>query len=138
MSPFHSRRQRGFFLLDVAVGFVLVLTAMLILTQIAFQLADHRTLMRQRQIGIETLQNVAELLDGSAVAPETLEKLVADSLPDGQLQLKAVPAENFPEFSQLRITVSYNEGRNRPRRKLSLVRIVSSGTLPTPQMEVSP
>ncbi len=61
MSPFHSRRQRGFFLLDVAVGFVLVLTAMLILTQIAFQLADHRTLMRQRQIGIETLQNVGAL-----------------------------------------------------------------------------
>ncbi len=64
--PFQSPRQfprRGILLLDVAVGLVLTATVMTVLVQAIFQLSDHRHERKTRQIAIDTLMNVNEMMD---------------------------------------------------------------------------
>lgn len=138
-TPASRKRRRGLFLVDVAVGMVLVLVAAVLLTQAVFQLAEHRRLLRQRQVAVETLQNVAECLEGQDAVTEeneALAALVAASLPEGRLRLETLPSEDAPGLALLRITLSYDEGKTRPRRELSLVRIFPAA--PSVPSEVSP
>lgn len=124
--------RHGIYLLDVCVGAVLVSVAMLILLQVAFQLSEHRNDMKIRQKALDTLANVDEMLDlrnnDWAEQNKTLEEMVARSLPDGRLQIENV-AENteaktaLKEIPLVRITVSYDDGANKPRREYSLLRV---------------
>ncbi|MDR3196477.1 MAG: hypothetical protein LBU34_01295 [Planctomycetaceae bacterium] len=128
----HSLKRCGIYLPDVCVGLVLILTAMVIFSQSLFQLIDHRTDQKLQQIAVDTLLNIQEMIDletltgGEREKLQPLENMVARSLPDGQLTVEKLekPAANNITF--YRITVSYDNGKNRPRRELPLIRAINS------------
>ncbi len=119
------KNRRGVFLLDVAVGFVITGAVLVVLLQAVFQLSDHRLDRRTRQIAVDTLLNVNEMLDFSAppaeMELEPLREMVARTLADGELTVTELPNEQN-DIALLRIAVSYNEGANRPKRIVHLIR----------------
>ena len=132
--------RRGVYLLDIGVGLVLISAAMLLFTSTFFQLAGHRSDRKIRQVALDTLENVNVLLDLDTLPItepvalreriEPLEKMTARALPDGKLTLTVLPkAENVV---LIRIVVSYDDGRDRPRREFSILR-----ALPAPPVNVS-
>ncbi|MDR1140065.1 MAG: hypothetical protein LBL62_00125 [Planctomycetaceae bacterium] len=142
----HLLKRCGVYLLESCVGLVLVSTAMIIFSQSLFQLIDHRTDQKLQQIAVDTLLNIQEMVDLETLTSNNREKLqplesmVARSLPDGKLtveKLEEPSADNITNITFFRITVSYENGKNRPRRELSLVRAIDSATS-TPIISGSP
>jgi divalent metal cation (Fe/Co/Zn/Cd) transporter len=127
-------KRRGVYLLDACVGLVLISTAIFILSQSLFQLIDHRTDQKLQQIAADTLLNVQEMIDLKTLSDNDREKLkpleamVARSLPDGQLLVEKLQEPVVNNITFFRVTVSYENGKNRPRRELSIVRAIDSTT----------
>ncbi|MDR2116426.1 MAG: hypothetical protein LBP87_08590 [Planctomycetaceae bacterium] len=128
----HSPKCYGFYLPDVCVGLVLISTAMVILSQSLFQLIDSRTDQKWQQIAVDTLLNIQEMIDSETLTADNreklqpLENLVARSLPDGQLTVEKLEKPTVNNITFYRITVSYDNGKNRPRRELPIIRAVNS------------
>ncbi|MDR1964470.1 MAG: hypothetical protein LBQ50_11875 [Planctomycetaceae bacterium] len=137
-SCFKTRRnlqkRHGVYLLDVCVGLVLVSTAMVVFSQSVFQLVDHRTDQKLRQIATDTLLNVNEMIDLETLTVngkeqlKPLEEMVARSLPDGKLSVEKLEEPALNNLTLFQITISYENGKNRPRRELPIVRAVAAAT----------
>jgi hypothetical protein len=127
-------KRHGIYLLDACVGLVLISTAMLILSQSLFQLIDHRTDQKLQQIAVDTLLNIQEMIDpttlslsdGNREKLKPLEAMVARSLPDGQLLVEKLQEPAVNNITFFRITISYENGKKRPRREQSMIRAVDS------------
>ncbi|MDR2755628.1 MAG: hypothetical protein LBC20_07965 [Planctomycetaceae bacterium] len=131
----HSEKRCGIYLLEVCVGLVLVLAALTIFTQSLFQLIDHRSDQKLQQIAVDTLLNVQEMIDLETLSGNSndndeklkpLKNMVAQSLPDGKLTVEKLDEPAIKNVTFFRITISYDNGQNRPRRELPLVRAVDS------------
>ncbi|MDR0337010.1 MAG: hypothetical protein LBI18_07965 [Planctomycetaceae bacterium] len=126
------RKRYGIYLPDICVGLVLISTAMVIFSQSLCQLIDHRTDQKLQQIAVDTLLNIQEMVDLETLSHnnqetlQPLEKIVAQALPDGKLTVEKLeePTENNITF--FRITVSYDKGKNYPRREFPLIRAIDS------------
>jgi hypothetical protein len=130
--PKYPPKRYGIYLPDVCVGLVLVLTAMTVFSQSLFQLIDHRANQKWQQIAADTLLNIQEMIDpetiidGNREKLQPLENLVARSLPDGQLTVEKLEKPAVNNITFYRITISYDNGKNRPRRELPLLRAINS------------
>ncbi len=116
--------RRAVFLLDAAVALAITATVMLVLTQAVFQLADHRQDRKLRQIAVDTLMNVNEMIDFETdfeASLEPLQEMAARTLPEGKLVVETLPREE--NRVEVQITVSYSEGANRPRREYRIQRV---------------
>ena len=144
--------RNGVYLLDVAVGLAIVAVALFIFSQAAFQFSGHRSDRTMRQIAVDTLMNVNEMLDfetptleiSTLDAPdsdpfrtqvETLGEMVARTLPDGKLSVEILPERPGKDVVLVRIAVSYDEGENRPRRTFHFLRALDTIKTTTPPTE---
>jgi hypothetical protein len=136
-----SLKRHGIYLLDACVGLVLISTAMFILLQSLFQLIDHRTDQKLQQIAVDTLLNVQDMIDLKTLSDndreklEPLETMIARSLPDGQLSVEKLQKPAVNNITFFRIIISYENGKNRPRCELSIVRAIDSTPKDTPPVE---
>ena len=131
-------KQSGLFLLDVCVGLAITVVVLYVFSLAAFQLSEHRSDRKTRQIAVDTLMNINEMLDFDVLKTagvdseafqkqlEPLRETVDRTLPGGKLDVTSLSSvlskDGENDIMLYRIAVSYDNGVNRPRREFHLLR----------------
>jgi len=120
--------KKAFTVIEVFAALFLISVGMVCFMQLVFALQEQRQSERYWAIASDQLQNVLELAlagpDGLTVT-EAMREMVERSLPDGTIELDQVELPGTENAALLQGTLTWNDGSNRPRKSVTMVRLDS-------------
>ena len=126
------RHNKGFTLIEVAAAVAVLAVCAIMLTQLVTLMAAERVAERTRRTATDQLQNILERL--ATTEPTKLvagdfdktpfETLIERSLPDGKIAFESTTFK--PDYSIFTVTVSWNDGEKRSRKKVAMFRMLPS------------
>jgi len=128
------RGRKGFTVVEIAAAIALLAVCAVAFAQLVALVVSERTSGRTLRMANDQVQNVLEYVSGTE--PEKLvtgdfdktpfESLIERSLPDGKIAFETKPFE--PDSVLLTVTVSWNDGDQRPRREVAMFRLLHLST----------
>lgn len=125
------KREKAFTLIEVSAAVALLAVCAMIFAQMVSLTASNRGDERIRQTATDQLQNVLERLAATEPAKltagdfdkEPFESLIERSLPDGKIVFDTKTLESGNVI--FTVTVSWSDGEARPRKDVSMFRLLS-------------
>jgi prepilin-type N-terminal cleavage/methylation domain-containing protein len=124
-------KKYGFTLVEVSAAIAVLAMCVVVFMQLIAMTTSERVAERTRRIAVDQVQNVLERL--AALPAEKLaagefdktaaESLIERSLPDGKIVFSTKEVEsNRAVFT---VTVSWSNGEERPRKEVSMFRLLT-------------
>jgi len=122
-------KRTGFTFVEVTAAIAVLVVCGILFAQLVALSASERAKERTRQLAVDQVQNImerigAERFDWEGFDKEAAESLIERSLPEGKIVFDTKEIEH--DRMILTITVSWCNGKGKPRREVAMFRFLTS------------